>query len=68
MQIRNFDRTKSHIIVTKIATIITVGTKTLLTLSAIFDIGAFEFPASSTSFIICERVVSSPTLTASIFK
>lgn len=59
---------KSHIIVETIEINITIGTNTLLTLSANFEIGAFELLASSTSFIICESVVFSPTLVAFIFK
>ena len=35
---------------------ITMGTKTPLTLSASFEIGAFDDEASSTSAMICERV------------
>ena len=42
----------SHIITAKIAIVITIGTKTLLTLSAILEIGALELLASSTNFII----------------
>ena len=45
----------------------TTGTNILLTLSAIFDIGAFELLASSTSLIICDSVVFSPTFSALIF-
>ena len=45
--------------------IITVGTKMPDTLSATFAIGAFVAAASLTIFIILERVVSSPTATAS---
>ena len=40
---------------------ITVGTNILLTLSAIFSIGALEDVASSTSFIIFDNAVSLPT-------
>ena len=40
---------------------ITTGTKIPATLSASFDIGAFEAEASSTSLIICASAVSSPT-------
>ena len=47
-----------------IAIRITIGTKIPLTLSAIRAIGAFVLPASSTRRIICESVVSSPTLVA----
>jgi hypothetical protein len=43
---------------------ITVGTKTRLTLSAKRAIGALDADASSSSFTICEKVVSSPTLVA----
>ena len=45
-----------------IARIITTGTNTPDTLSAIFAIGAFVAAASLTIFIICDNVVSSPTL------
>lgn len=45
-------------------TVITAGTNTPETLSAIFAIGAFVAEASLTILIICERVVSSPTLVA----
>ena len=57
--------TNIHIkyVITAIA--ITIGTKTPETLSASFAIGAFDAAASLTIFIIRERVVSSPTLTAS---
>ena len=54
-----------HIIVVTTAMEITTGTKTPDTLSATFAIGAFVAAASLTIFIICERVVSSPTLVAS---
>ena len=47
------------------AILITAGTKTPETLSAIFAIGAFVAAASLTILIIWERVVSSPTLVAS---
>ena len=48
-----------------IARIMTTGTNTPDTLSAIFAIGAFVAAASLTIFIICDNVVSSPTLVAS---
>lgn len=54
--------------IVSIAIVITTGTNTPLTLSAIFAIGAFELPASSTNLIICESVVFSPTFVAFIFK
>ena len=60
--------TKIHIITVSIAMTITAGTNIPLTLSAIFDIGAFELLASSTNFIICESVVLSPTFVAFIFR
>ncbi len=60
--------TSNHIIMVIKAIIITLGTNTPLTLSAIFDIGAFELLASSTNFMICESVVLSPTFVAFIFK
>jgi len=41
---------------------ITVGTKTRLTLSAKRAIGALDADASSSSFTICEKVVSAPHL------
>ena len=44
----------------------TIGTKTPLTLSASFAIGAFEDVASSTSLIIPESAVSSPVFLTSI--
>ena len=47
------------------AILITAGTKTPETLSAIFAIGAFVAAASLTILIIWERVVSSPTRVAS---
>ena len=46
----------------------TTGTNTPATLSASFAMGALEAAASSTSRIICARVVSSPTRVASIKK
>ncbi len=46
------------------AIVITDGTKIPDTLSAILAIGALLDEASSTSFIICDSVVSSPTFTA----
>ena len=48
-----------------IATAITAGTNTAETLSATFAIGAFVAAASVTVFIICDRMVSSPTRVAS---
>lgn len=48
-----------------IAIVITAGTNTPDTLSAIFAMGAFVAAASLTIFMIWERVVSSPTLDAS---
>ena len=57
----------SHPIQVKTATAITDGTKTALTLSAILAIGAFVEEASETIFMICESVVSSPTLVALAF-
>ena len=47
-----------------IAILITAGTKIPDTLSAILAIGALEFCASSTSLIIFDSLVSSPTLSA----
>ena len=44
---------------------ITIGTNTPLTLSASLAIGALELLASSTNCIICDKVVSFPTLVAS---
>ena len=44
--------------------IMTAGTKTPETLSAIFAIGALVAAASDTIFMICDKVVSSPTLLA----
>ena len=46
----------------------TTGTKTPLTLSASFAIGAFELVASSTSRTICASAVSSPTPVARILR
>ena len=43
----------------------TTGTKYPLILSAILAIGAFVAAASFTIWIICDKVVSSPTLVAS---
>ena len=48
-----------------IAIVITTGTNTPDTLSAILAIGALVAAASLTILMICERVVSSPTLVAS---
>jgi hypothetical protein len=53
----------SHTIIDTKAIAITTGTKMPLILSANLAIGAFEEPASSTSLMICESAVSSPTLT-----
>ena len=47
---------------------ITTGTNTPLTWSAKRAIGAFEFPASSTSWMIWANVVSCPTFSASNWK
>ena len=58
----------SHTTTANNAIVITTGTKIPLTLSAIFAIGALELVASSTSFTICAKVVSSPTLVAFILK
>ena len=57
----------SHAIIVMTAIVITAGTKTPDTLSAIFAIGAFVAAASDTIWIICESVVSSPTLVARHF-
>ena len=54
----------SQITIVTNAIAITAGTNTPETLSAIFAIGAFVAAASLTIWIICERVVSSPTLVA----
>ncbi len=54
----------SHTTAEITAMAITTGTKTPLTRSARRAIGAFEEPASSTSRIICARVVSFPTFSA----
>ena len=66
-----FDRANSKLCPTNSQTMavtmaipITVGTNTPLTLSASRAIGALELPASSTSRMIWESVVSSPTLDA----
>ena len=55
----------SQTMVVTTAILITVGTKTPETLSAILAIGAFVAAASLTILIIWERVVSSPTRVAS---
>ena len=55
---------KSHPITVTTAIVITAGTNTPETLSAIFAIGAFVAAASDTICIICDKVVSSPTLVA----
>ena len=60
--------TSSQIAIVASAIQITVGTKTPDTLSATFAIGALVAAASLTICIICESVVSSPTLVASHFK
>ena len=57
--------TSSQIIVVIMAILITAGTKTPETRSAIFAIGALVAAASLTILIICESVVSSPTRVAS---
>ena len=53
-----------HIMPASIAILITAGTNTPDTLSAILAIGAFEFCASSTRAIIFDNFVASPTLSA----
>ena len=53
-----------HTTAVRMAMPMTTGTKMPLTLSASLAMGAFEFPASSTSRMIWERVVSSPALEA----
>ena len=58
----------SHIITVITERIITVGTKTAETLSAIFAMGAFVAAASLTICIILDNAVSFPTLTALHFK
>ena len=55
---------RSHPITVTTAIVITAGTNTPETLSAIFAIGAFVAAASDTICIICDKVVSSPTLVA----
>ena len=55
----------SQIIVVTTAIVITAGTNTPETRSAILAIGAFVAAASLTMRIICDREVSSPTLVAS---
>ena len=59
---------KSHTTIVITAIVITVGTNTPDTRSAIFAIGAFVAAASLTIWIIWDSVVSSPTLEASHFK
>ncbi len=59
---------RSQITIVTAAIPMTVGTNTPDTLSAIFAIGAFVAAASLTIWIICESVVSSPTLVASHLK
>ena len=56
---------RSQPIVVITAIVMTAGTNTPETLSAIFAIGAFVAAASLTILMIWERVVSSPTLDAS---
>ena len=56
---------RSQPMVVIIAIMITAGTNTPDTLSAIFAMGAFVAAASLTIFMIWESVVSSPTLDAS---
>ena len=58
----------SQTTVETIAIVITIGTKTPLTLSASFAIGAFELVASSTRRTIWASAVSFPTLVALILK
>ena len=58
----------SHTTAASRAIPMTTGTNTPLILSASFAIGALEELASSTSSIICARVVSPPTFWASILK
>ncbi len=55
----------SHTSVARTAIEITTGTKTLLILSASFAIGALDELASSTSLIICDSTVSSPSFVTS---
>ena len=55
----------SHTIIVMTAIVITAGTKTPETLSAILAIGAFVAAASLTIWIIWDNVVSSPTRVAS---
>ncbi len=50
--------------VDKIDMVMTMGTNMPLILSAKREIGALEAEASSTNRMICDRVVSSPTLVA----
>ena len=57
--------TRSQMIVVMTAMLITAGTNTPETRSAIFAIGALVAAASLTILMICERVVSSPTRVAS---
>ena len=60
--------TRHQTAVVTMAIPMTTGTNTPETLSAILAMGAFVAAASETIFIICERVVSSPTLVARHFK
>ena len=59
---------KSHTIVVTTAMPMTTGTNTPDTLSATFAMGAFVAAASLTIWMICDSVVSSPTLVASHFR
>ena len=58
----------SQMIVAIIASVITIGTKIALILSAILAIGALELVASSTKFMIWAKVVFSPILVTRILK
>ena len=58
----------SQPIITTMAMPMTAGTKMPDTLSAILAIGALVAAASLTMWIICERVVSSPTRVARHFR
>ena len=60
--------TKYHTPPATKAKVIMIGTNTPDILSANFAIGALELWASSTSFIIWDKVVSSPTLVTFILK
>ena len=63
-EVSQFFVTAIHTTKTSKATQMTLGTNTPDTLSAVFAIGALEADASSTSFTMPARVVSSPTLSA----